>query len=274
MTELHVEESGTPGSEAIVFLHADGVSGRMWTDHMERFSEYHCLAPDLPGFGRSNQLTWQSLSHAADLVAEIIRDRIAAERTHLVGESLGGAVSHNLLARHSDVLETVIVDGAGVLPYRFAPLVELGVNLLSPFIRTKPVVELTARVFAFDEQDKRDLRRASPDSFRRALHDANSPEIRKAELEAPCRTLLVAGERDFPMVRPSNAALADLMSAAEARYVPQRGHAWMNRNPDLHQRMVDAWITGSDLPAELVVETASWSRSQVGRLLGEDLDST
>ena len=121
--DLHVEEAGTHGSEAIVFLHADGVSGRMWAGHVDDLAEYHCLAPDLPGFGRSNHLPWQSLSHTAGLIAGLIRDRIPSRRTHLVGESLGGAVAHALLARHSDVLETAIIDGAGVLPYRFAPLV-------------------------------------------------------------------------------------------------------------------------------------------------------
>lgn len=270
MTELHVDETGTPGSEAIVFLHADGVSGRMWSDHLERLSEYHCLAPDLLGFGRSNHLTWQFLSHTADLIAEIVHEKIHPQRTHLVGESLGGAVSHHMLARYSDVLETVIIDGAGVLPYRFAPLLKLGVNLFSPFIHTKPVVELTARMFSFDEQDKRDLQMASPVSFRRALNNANDPELRKEELAAPFRTLFVAGERDFPMVRPSNAALADLMPDAEARYVPEHGHAWMNRKPDLHRRMVEAWIAGTELPAELEVETSSWPRSKVNRLLDQD----
>lgn len=124
-------------------------------------------------------------------------------------------------------------------------------------------------MFAFDEQDKRDLQMASPDSFRRALNDANNPELRKEELEAPCRTLLVAGEQDFPVVRPSNAALAELMPDAEARYVPEHGHAWMNRKPDLHRRRVDAWITGSELPAELKIETSSWPRSKVNHLLGQ-----
>jgi pimeloyl-ACP methyl ester carboxylesterase len=272
MSELHVDESGTPGSEAVVFLHADGISGQMWADHMERLSEYHCLAPDLPGFGHSNHLNWQSLSHTADLVANLVREKIPARSVHLVGESLGGGVAHTLLARYSDILDTVIINGAGVLPYRFAPLVKLGVNLLSPFLHTKPVIEVTSRMFALDEQDKRDLLAASPDSFRRALNDANEQQLRNEELASPCRTLLVAGERDLPMVRPSNAALADLMPDATARYVPQHGHAWMNRKPDLHQRMVIAWITGSALPAVLERETSPWPRSKVNHLL--DRDST
>ena len=57
---LHVRESGQPGSPAIVFLHATGASGGMWEQHLQRLGGYHCLAPDLPGHGRSNHLPWRS----------------------------------------------------------------------------------------------------------------------------------------------------------------------------------------------------------------------
>ena len=47
LTELYVHESGTPGSPAIVVLHADAASGGMWDQHLRRLTGYHCLAPDL-----------------------------------------------------------------------------------------------------------------------------------------------------------------------------------------------------------------------------------
>ena len=73
-----VEESGTPGSRAIVFIHGAGQSGREWRRHMERLPDVHCLAPDLPGFGRSNRLEPVSKERIADLVAELIETRVPA----------------------------------------------------------------------------------------------------------------------------------------------------------------------------------------------------
>jgi hypothetical protein len=35
----------------------------------------------------------------------------------------------------------------------------------------------------------------------------------------------------------------------------------------LHVRVVEAWITGQELPAELAAETTEWPSSQVERLL-------
>lgn len=173
------------------------------------------------------------------------------------------------MAHRSDLLETVVIDGAGGIPYRFGPLVKLGVDLFSPFLHTRPVLDAIARTFAMDEQGVEDLRRASPEAFRRALNDANAQRMSRAEVETPCRTLLVAGENDLPMVRPSNAALADLMDDAEARFVPGLGHGWIGRNPTLHRRMVAAWIAGTDLPSELRRETTPWPRGRVDRLLRE-----
>ena len=118
---LHVHESGTPGSAAIVFLHGDAATGGMWDQHMERLAGYHCLAPDLPGHGRSNHLPWPSLDDTAQRVAALIEDRIPARRAHLVGLSLGGAVAHTLLAHRPELLDRVVIDGCGlvdVLPGR------------------------------------------------------------------------------------------------------------------------------------------------------------
>ena len=73
---LHVREFGQPGSPAIVFLHATGASGGMWEQHLQRLGGYHCLAPDLPGHGRSNHLPWRSRIDTAKQVARLIQRRI------------------------------------------------------------------------------------------------------------------------------------------------------------------------------------------------------
>ena len=90
---MHVEESGTPGSPAIVFIHGAGQSGREWRQHMASLTDFHCLAPDLPGFGRSNQLPSASFSQTADLVARAHRAARPGTRASVVGISSGGMVS-------------------------------------------------------------------------------------------------------------------------------------------------------------------------------------
>ena len=83
--EVYIRESGSPGSPAILFIHGGGPSGRMWGAHLERLAtRFHCLAPDLPGFGLSNHLASLSLEETADLLADLIEVRVPTRQAHVV----------------------------------------------------------------------------------------------------------------------------------------------------------------------------------------------
>ena len=259
--EMYVHESGTPGSPAIVFIHGAGQSGREWRRHMAELAGFHCLAPDLPGFGRSNRLEPVSKERIADLVAELIETRVPARRASVVGISSGGMVIHALLDRHPDRVERAIIDGSP--PYH-APrvgrgLMRLFMTALSPFIHTRPVMALLR-----ESHDPADLRAASRRAFRRGVAECFTTF---AAIGAPCPTLLVAGEKES-RVRPSNAALAALMPHAEAWFSPGLDHCWQRKAPDLHIRMLEAWFTGQELPSELRPEPAP-SAAAVERLRRE-----
>ena len=77
---------------------------------MHGLADYHCLAPDLPGHGRSGRVPWASLVDTAEQVAGLIEDRVPSRRAHVVGLSLGGAVAHTILARHPKLLDRVVID--------------------------------------------------------------------------------------------------------------------------------------------------------------------
>ena len=53
------------------------------------------------------------------------------------------------------------------------------------------------------------------------------------------------------------------MPHSQASSAPGCGHAWLAVDPELHVRMVQAWISGQELPAE----TTAWSSVRVQRLL-------
>jgi pimeloyl-ACP methyl ester carboxylesterase len=258
---MHVEESGTPGSPAIVFIHGAGQSGRVWRDHTAKLTHFHRLAPDLPAFGRSNRLAPASKERVADLLAGLIETRVPAKRASVVGPSSAGLHIHALLDRHPERVERAIIDGAP--PYD-APrlgreLMRLLMAALALLSRTRPGL-----IFWRDTHDPEDLRVAS-----RAALARNVAECFRtfAAVDAPCPTLLVAGESEG-RVRPTNAALAELMPRGEAWYAPGLGHCWQRAEPDLHIRMVEAWFSGQELPSELRREPAP-SPAKVERLRAE-----
>ena len=258
---IYVRESGSPGSPAIVFIHGLGQSGREWRQHMAKLAGFHCLAPDLPGFGRSNHLPMPSNERIADLLAELIETRVPAGRAHVVGISWGALLTLVLMQRHPDRVDRAVADGLPLLwPRGSRPLMLWFATLVAPFLHTRPVLALYR-----DIVDEADLRVASRLAFWKVW--AVSLAHVSAATEAPRPTLLVAGEKEGS-VRPGDAALAQLIPHAEAWFAPGLGHCWQRKAPDLHIRMLETWLTGGELPAEMRPEPTS-SPAAVDRLRRE-----
>jgi len=255
---MYVEESGAPGSPAIVFIHGVGQNGREWRRHLAELAGFHCLAPDLPGFGRSNHLPLPSNERITDLLAELIESRVPARRAHVVGISWGALLTQFLMQRHPDRVDRAVVDGLPLAwPRGSRALVLWFITLVVPFLHTRPVMALFR-----DVVDPADLRVASRLAYWK-VYAMGLPDL-TPPTEAPCPTLLVAGEKEST-VRPADAALATLMPHAEARFVPGLGHCRQRKDPDLHIRMLEAWFTGQELPSELRPEPMP-SPAAVGRL--------
>ncbi len=89
----------------------------MWQQQLRQLTDFACLAPDLPGHGQSRTVPWRSFEQTADMIAEIIRDKIPSGRSHIVGLSLGSYVGLSLLSRHPDVVERAML--SGIISCRF-----------------------------------------------------------------------------------------------------------------------------------------------------------
>lgn len=254
---MFIHASGPADAPAILFLHGNGVNGMMWKAHMQRLAGYHCLAPDLPGFGRSREQAWVSLDATARQLVEVVCTRAANAKAHVVGLSLGGSTAIKLLSMAPDRIDHAIVDGAGVLPLPGLPLMKIGFRLMQPFLHREFVIKLIARGMHIDKagyaQFRQDMRAMSPASFRRAFIQALSQRQPPGLEQVTCPTLFVSGEKEPEAVRRSNVMLARRMPNAQSRMVPGLGHAWGAVDAvDLNIRMVEAWIQDQPLPRELV----------------------
>ena len=252
---MFIHESGPADAPVILFLHGNGSNGLMWQNHMARLTAFHCLAPDMPGFGRSGDREWVSLEATAQELARLLRGRLGGSRAHVVGLSLGAATLLTMLARTPELVDHAIVDGAGVLPLGGLGLMKVGFRILQPFLHTSLVIKTVARMLNVPdsgyEHFRQGLLASSPASFRRSFVQALSMG-RSAGLEkVTCPVLFVAGEREPEAVRRSNTMLAGTLPRAECRVAPGMGHGWLAEAPDLHVEMVRAWVCEQPLPAAL-----------------------
>ncbi|WP_227937790.1 alpha/beta fold hydrolase [Alkalihalobacillus deserti] len=115
-------EGGEKSAETIIFLHGSGpgASARTnWQDVLPYFSEkFHVVAPDLFGFGDTdhpevyptNGAKWMS-ARVEQIIA--LMDALEVEKAHLVGNSLGGVISLNLLMYAPERFDRIVLMGAG-----------------------------------------------------------------------------------------------------------------------------------------------------------------
>ena len=251
---LYSYENGNRQNPAIVFLHGVGASGFMWEFHMRALQNYYCIAPDMPGHGKSTNVEWSTLNEVAEYVHDLIQ-RLPQKKAHVIGLSLGGSVTINLLCRHSDVIDCAIVDGAGIIPIRGVTAIKLGVTVLSPFIHSNLVIKAIASGVGIQKEAmknfSRDMKMASPASFRRAFCQPNDMTLPPGMDKVTTPTLFVCGEKEARETAESNRKLAALMPNAACRVAPKLGHGWLAQNPDLHIEMVRACLEGKNLPPEL-----------------------
>ena len=122
--QLWLAEAGATGpeggNELVLCVHGMTGDATNWTDFMaELVPDFDCKAVDLPGSGFSpppKSTRGYSITAQANTVIELI-ETLNAGPVHLVGNSMGGAVSIRVAARRPDLVKTLTLISA-VLPDR------------------------------------------------------------------------------------------------------------------------------------------------------------
>lgn len=111
--EIYFNEAGegTP----LLLLHGSGPGATGWSNfgkNMQELSKhFRCIAPDMPGWGRSVAVKWKDRDHVQDAV--YLLDALGIEKVAVVGNSMGGATSLRLTAEHPDRISHLMTMGAG-----------------------------------------------------------------------------------------------------------------------------------------------------------------
>lgn len=120
-----MNEVGKGNKETLLFLHGSGpgvTSIANWSYALEACGDrFHCLAPDLYGFAKSdhpdeplkNRQAWMDCW--IEQVIEIL-DYYKLETVHLIGNSLGCSVAQELLLEYPERFGRVVLMGPGGTP--------------------------------------------------------------------------------------------------------------------------------------------------------------
>jgi 2-succinyl-6-hydroxy-2,4-cyclohexadiene-1-carboxylate synthase len=106
--------SGDPHRPAVLFLHGFMGSGADWADAVSALDErFYCVAPDLPGHGRSLGLTPRAytIEGAAKMLRGLL-DGLEISRATLVGYSMGGRLALYLALRYPERCSGLCLESA------------------------------------------------------------------------------------------------------------------------------------------------------------------
>lgn len=131
---LHYLDVGS-GERCFVLVHGMGGRWQHWLETIPALAEHgRVLAPDLPGFGRSEPSAGRvSLGGFADAAADLAR-QLGIGRVVVVGHSMGGPIAIRFAARHPDLAEAIVPVAGAV--YQFSAL--LGLRDVLRFAMQRP----------------------------------------------------------------------------------------------------------------------------------------
>ncbi|RSM86896.1 alpha/beta hydrolase [Kibdelosporangium aridum] len=120
---LHIRRTPGPAEETAFYVHGLGGSSKNWTDLAAQLSLHaQGIAVDLPGAGQSEPPEGYrfDLADHVETLAKFMRG-LDHGPVHLFGNSMGGAVSMLLAARHPDLVKTLTLVSPAVPDLRPFP---------------------------------------------------------------------------------------------------------------------------------------------------------
>ncbi len=208
-TVLNIFEAGAKnynqGRPSLVFLHYFGGSSLAWTEVIEGLAnDYHCVAPDLRGFGASDALPENyALKDYADDIADLI-STLTIENYVSIGHSMGGKIALTLAARNPKGLKSLILLAPS--PPTPEPIPETErIKLLAAHgnrcVATDTVckaagAKLSGEVF---ERAINDNLRTSDTAWRAWLESGSREDISSEVKRISVPVLVAAGEKDEAM---------------------------------------------------------------------------
>jgi pimeloyl-ACP methyl ester carboxylesterase len=116
----HYVECGPAEGPLIIFLHGWPSIGLMWRAHMEAFAAdgWHCVAPDLRGYGGSSAPARNDAYTTEEVVADMVElhDQLGGEPAIWVGHDWGSVVAGALASHEPERVRGAVLTSVAYFP--------------------------------------------------------------------------------------------------------------------------------------------------------------
>lgn len=240
-TNYHDIGEGNDGRLPITFIHGSGPGVTSWANWRLVFPEiaqhYRVLGPDMVGFGYTERAagiqynldTW--VKHLLDFL-----DALKIEKTHLVGNSFGGALSVALAVRAPERFERIVLMGAAGTKFQltdgldfawgYTPSIENMKKLLDLFAYDRSLVSDELAELRYQASIRPGIQEAYASMFpaprQNGVNDLASDESEIARIEH--ETLIIHGREDKILPMVASQRLFELIPNSQLHMFGKCGH--------------------------------------------------
>jgi len=241
---VHVLAGGA--GAPVLFLHGASGAGRWHEFHGRLAERFEVFAPDLPGFGGSDELAAVEdmddlLYHCLDLI-----DRLGLDRPHVVGASFGGWLAAELAVRAPHAIGSLVLLGPVGLRLPAHPVADL--FRMTPGQRAAALFhDVSKAAVLFSAEPGIDATLAAYRDLTAFARFAWSPFMNNPKLErrlpritAPTRVVWASDDAVVPIAHGHR--YAELIPRAELTVTPDCGHAMCFERPRESAEAVAAFL--------------------------------
>ncbi len=252
---LNVKETGKKDQETIIFLHEGGLAGWMWDKQLKAFNDYRCLVPDLPEHGRSMEFKPFTIKDTAEIIVNLIKNRVYNGKAHLVGLSLGAQIIIQILSTVPEVVDHALISGTLVhsIPHTETFLKHLNylIKAYEPLKNTDFFIKANMRTYNIPKNFFNELKESThaikPESFNRILKENMLFQTPSGLEKANVPVLVIVGEKDHKILKNSARDLMHVLPNSKTYVVPKLGHVWNLESPELFNRVLRSWIANKTM---------------------------
>jgi len=252
MSRLHTEyyQQGDANKPALVLIHGWGAHGGVWQSVLPALTNnFNVTCIDLPGHGRSKQVSHKDIAGWADAALEV-----APEKAIWLGWSLGGLVAQQVASVATNRVEKLILIASTPKFVKSDDWAEAVDEKTFRDFHAEVIRDPHASLLRFIAIQTRGSKTASEDSrlLRRTLLQPEpsatgldsgmklllETDLRKLIKNITCPVLVVTGERDTLIPELAARQISNLFTDSEAVLIKQAGHAPFLSHPEQFYKAV------------------------------------
>ena len=270
--DLFCFEAGDTKHPSLLLIHGLGDEADTWRHVFLSLSkQFHGIAMDLPGFGRSDKPARKYTPAFMQAVILELMDALKIPQATLIGSSLGAILSHHLALTHPEAVSKLILVDGGLLQTtkmsdRSLTLMAIPVlgewfythlrknpqaafESLKPVYRDLDTLPKADRDFLFTRVNRRvwsnGQRRAYFSTLRNLMpwvvKTQNGLKERLSNLKTP--TLIIRGEEDGLFSEETAHAILQSQPNATLATLPGTGHLPQQEDPQTFLNIVLDWLS-------------------------------